>query len=1314
MFSETQFWPESTMSSSNLWISLFIEHCLSSYETEGEGHHVTNLNWEDDGSNLRFPTSIQQYARINSWHERNDVPIANLTDSDTQIDAFLSRESLEEYNKAFPARPLSKDGCRGYFIQLVNFELVYEYSTGKPKVHLYVKRFTIVWERDRVKAPPAGKSVGKKPSLATLIRRVFSSIKSRGRQNEKGYSSTADSNDYGDIPATQAVNGHEDNLLQAQFVSQLPPKASLDRLNPGPEHDTAPSARLLEHLEQAKAAERLLSRERSAKARLPNRGSVPQDVRHRSTSRLSTTRNERHSSPEAPRQHPQAKKANVPVDETPKPQLNSTLPSPQKPTGEAISRTNTGSRSLESAADGSASPYSPDKQLEANLQASQNVTFRRNDPKKATPSTIDPWEGMTGIRSIDVTVPKDQEELLGYDKKPWYPPPVGEPRVSGHVPPALLHEWNTIVARRNQAEDTRSKSPEDRQVTDPGTPTTESSSDAEEESEKELDPSWKATPQPSPHRQLPADSSPVRGASVSQNPRRIRPGDRKDNKKNIGSGTHSTMEENYTVSEVGQDHDPSNPPEAPEAINNVNEDDGHESDDSSDSEMSVVIPQPLTGSTQQGIPSQAEAGVSSSGPPLPESASQNIQVVETPAATLNKTLPAIISGDDFGEGRNAEPSSQADKSSSHSRILNTYATHEGDSREWISQESSKSLPVAGADSNHVHLRGTSYSSEPFPTQPTPWSGSNPRWNSSGLKSIEASVSAASTYHSQSSKAFSYYRDIPPSSMLSVEEHRSPSIQSSARGTPSRNGQPSPLKRFASEIGADSEHGSPSKRAKVERQPTMFKLETGLDDEIISRRQTYIINSAQSVEASRVYEKFRNDYPSYVGTFAHFSSLCSRLQTFREDGSLQRSFLWDDFIIKNLEDYPTYFGGCIANEKKPLKYEEYFASSFSKPTNKKRSLTVEGISACAAQFITIDESPTDMSSVPMTDANTSFTGSLRDQLDNFHTYSFAVTQGPLSQDRESPAGQSDTDLESASEYSIPDSEPARVAAQEDNEGLQVDNTAPEIVIANAAASIDEDEEMEDVDDTIHETASVELGDDEPAVPVLVPVKVPVSKPMQNELFTQPATESPASDADIDSDGIDEVVTEIDNEDRDDSVEDEFDHGPDDTVTDEDNAEISTQEQGDDQAEVMSEDQDTIQDQLRKEIQVQIQDQLEDDLQDDLQSEFQDELQVETLAKLQDEPPNPQTSTQTHLETQPSNEPNPDPEETEPEPDLNENWFLSLRHIYPPSTSTDPVWSDDPNTPFKKWARADQDVLSVRSRRGGARVSVDEKGVIQRMT
>jgi hypothetical protein len=67
-----------------------------------------------------------------------------------------------------------------------------------------------------------------------------------------------------------------------------------------------------------------------------------------------------------------------------------------------------------------------------------------------------------------------------------------------------------------------------------------------------------------------------------------------------------------------------------------------------------------------------------------------------------------------------------------------------------------------------------------------------------------------------------------------------------------------------------------------------------------------------------------------------------------------------------------------------------------------------------------------------------------------------------------------------------------------------------------------------------------------------------------------------------------------------------------------------------------------------------------------------------------------------------------ENVQREPQRPRPWFRSLRNIFP----TGPVWSDDPNTPFKRWAREDQNVLQELNRRGGAKIQLDDKGVICR--
>ncbi|KAL2863825.1 uncharacterized protein BJX67DRAFT_235626 [Aspergillus lucknowensis] len=1196
------------MGASNIWIAPFLEHCLSSYQTE-KGWPGPGLKWEDDGSNLRFPGSDQQHALINAWNEGGDFPTANLTDSDMQIDAILSRQSLEDYNTSFPRQPLSRDGCRGYYIQLVDFELVYEYSTGKPTVHLYVKRFYIIWERGKIRTAPTGKAIRKKPALMTLLKQVFSMIKSRGQQPEKQPKKKPERDDgLCDIPTTQVINGSLHRPTQTYLLSQLPSHAADISAPPyGSDNDTTGSKNPLESpMPSEDLGNRQSSRERSANTPSFDRLSASQVPEPSLHTRLpSTNGNECRHSPGAPGEKASSESISLPMNEPsdPRPlgvQIITDHPPRQDFGGEVISRPSAEPYSLEQTVEEPGSPYSPEKQLNAQLEASESVTLRPNkSTKDATQDVADPWEGMTEIGSIDVTVPKDQEEFLGHEKNLWYPLPPGQPAVSGHVPLTLLDEWNKTALQRSQKAGSRSESVEDYRPSGRETPVTEADLDSEEVSE------WSPTPGRTPRRGiLPVDSSPIRAQVIPLAPLRQNLGERCDKAAYTRPKSPNVVDEIAQSSEDVQEQYPSASPKSREVANKNpttdavtadipdSDDENHSDSSSSDSAMSISIPQPFSGSTQQGVSSQLEADVPSSGPSLPESR-RHIQVVETPAAVFSKSRSIIVHQNELSfELNNAGPASQADKSSSQSRVLNTYASHDGDSKGETSQDTSKSIP-ANRTHNASRFPGVDspLGGQASPTQGPTRSQSSSLWTPSGPKRTESNVPiAVSTYYSQSSNRFSSYRELPPSSMFSAEEERrSPSIQNHTRVTPPAPAHTLPLKRLASEIDPDSDDTSPSKRSKLDRKPTTSELGIGLDEIIISRRQNYIINSAQSIEASRVYEKFCNDYPTYAGDFSHFTKLCSKLQAFRALGSLQRSFLWDDFVIKHLDDYPLYLGECHAKETKPLSYEDFFAASFSKPTYKKRSLTVEGISACAAQIVTIDETTTAAPSGAMTETKTSFTSSLRNQLSNFHTHSFSTTQVTPSQDERVGMVHSDTDIEwiPSDEYSIPDSEPTRAAAQEDT---------------------DNDEDMEDVEgaDATHETASVELGDEE-----LAPVTG--KGPAEDAVHEEPAAENP-SGADVEPGATDEPENLVA------AADIEFQNG---------------QEHAHEHAESKDEISETDED------------------------------------------------------------------------DTNENWFSSLRHIYP----KEPVWSDDPNTPFKQWARADQNVLCARYRRGGAYVPTDENGVIQ---
>ncbi|KAL3475173.1 hypothetical protein BJX99DRAFT_162681 [Aspergillus californicus] len=1277
-----------TTMGSSIWILSFVEDCLSSYETGSKPRSDPNLTWENDGSNLRFHVSIECRALINSWNERTDVLIANVTDSETQINAILARESLDNYAETFPQRPLSKEGCRGHYIQLSDFELVYEYSTGKPKLHLYVKRFSIAWERDKIRAPPQGKLAHKKHEVIRWMDRVITLIKARDQQNEKP-ATVIENNDLSARGlASQAINGHTNHTAQTQLMSQFPtvPSTIPDPTH-GLEYDAAPSGELLARLAPSRASSsRHSSREGSTKIqslpRLPSGVSRPS----RGVSQVSASHNGRSATPQGERQNAPARDELVVVDEaanpgpiSPKPTQNRSLP--QEVAEEALPYAHIEKSSPEKVIERPNSPYSPEKQLNAQLEACHPVQIRPKNPTDTVPGIIDPWEGMTEIRSIDVTVPKDQEELFSHDRKLWYPPDVGVASVSGHVPPALLDEWNRLAAQEiRKIEDDKAKVPEDddnNDSTDRRTPVSEGDSSSEGEP---FD--WDQSPERTPRRDVyfPPDT-PQRRSVSPQVLQRQNPSYR-DSRAETQDREPQEEHENDLVSEKGQNRSPTSTrpspeveknerseaiePIAPDITHSHHHDDEDESDNSSsDESMSIAIPQPLSGSTQQngstqGLSSQPIAEVSSSGPPLPEPTTQHIQAVETPASAFDKSHSTMSTTEDgFRAGlHNTEPS--VDKSSSQSRILNTYASHDTTTGK-SSQESSKFISTSEpANSNRVHVMGTPMSSGALQTQDqVSCSRLNSPWTSSGPMSTDPNVLDPGTYQSQLSNALSDYREVPQSSMLSVEEHRSPSIQSSVHGTPLRRARSFPLKRLATELD-DSEHGSPSKRTKFDRKPLVPELTTG--PEQATGLGNMRLSFFMSLKAENIFHKFKGHYPNYAGDFAHFTKMCSRLQAFQKGGNLQRSRFWDDFVIKHLEDYPTYLGDCLANETKSLSYEDYFLSSFSKPTYPRRSLEAPDIATCAAQIVDVDETA---SPILMTDSKVSFTGSLREKLSNLRTHSFAPTHDSLTNDEESEPQDTQGDAESSrSQSSIPDSEPDRVAqgdldmhnewspernfpdvetTRADSEGLP----DADMDLNDSASQQFFDDEM-DMDDTGHERASVELGDDEPPVPVQAPVQAPVlftaPSPIRNKIIPEPAIEQPPSQP---TPPKQQLALPI------------------------------------------------VEDQIRNSTSV------------DLEPEPERELENSTKGL----EPAPEDESESEEEKSENELENPDNElaeqEEEKEEEETENWFTSLRHIYP----TTPVWSDDKNTPFKQWARADQNVFSARSRRGGGNAFFDERGVVQ---
>ncbi|RHZ51464.1 uncharacterized protein CDV56_100103 [Aspergillus thermomutatus] len=932
----------------------------------------------------------------------------NLTDTNTQIQAILARESLEEYRRDYPDRPLSKDGMRGFTINLLDFELVFEYTTSEPKLHLYVKRFSIAWDKSRFKGPPQGKIIRRKPEVYQLMRSA--SQKAKSRETAGTDSAVNDRSD----DSIKSQDGETDgvNDSQNQLMSQMPPKQPV------------------ELIAGAFATAKMLLGSLKPSAR-PAQDSQPKKINETNVVALKRDRLALEETTEQPNinrcaGHIDELSASFLVAEPSGQNGNATVKVPDQTdadtTGELPSKTGSGTASFNTETEERAlTDYTKDSDHELNKEEVpsrivQKVPLEQVDsaaetlPTDISTSNADPWDGMTEIRKEDVTIPKDQAKLLDEQAKLcWLSPAPGQGYPQPNVPPLLLQQWNDIALQRSlRAEERRNKELENLELhgSRPSSSAATSSSDSAYETPSGDRIEWSQSP---PRGQnLPADSSPSEARPV-QRPTM--------NKRDGGNGSlnqppHDVEEERQTNvhQEISHEQEELEPlprgvRESPKSIAlpaelrlQVSGESLPELDDSDnrvplqepqvefdrmseDSVMDTSVPRPL------GVdPSQSEQEIDSSEPSLPGLSTQvQVQVMETPAAHLVRFRQFTQStGGASQESQQPEqPSFQAAKSSSQSRICNTYRSND-EAKDHTSQDmSNPTQPHGTAESSDVNIMETQLSGGEWSFPGTTPSNSAHVLNSSGPRDREPSVfiTASPGQAEESSNPFSSYREAPSFTQTDDGNGTSTDFPSPTQVTPTRH-RMSPLKRGASEM--DIERSPPSKRPKIAWSEGGDSVQ-GLASKVISRRETYINRSAEHAEAQKVYEKFRSDYPDYNGDFHHFAMLCSKLQALRAKGHFRRSFLWDDFVIMHLQEYERYLNQRAAADVKTLEYEEFFASYILRPSYKKRSLTTKGIEISAAQHN--PSTAAGVPAIPRHETNTSFTGSLVDRFSNFHTHSF---------------------------------------------------------------------------------------------------------------------------------------------------------------------------------------------------------------------------------------------------------------------------------------------------------------------------------------
>ncbi|GFF35648.1 hypothetical protein IFM51744_02860 [Aspergillus udagawae] len=1252
------------MASSEIWIAPLVERLLNQYLDEPK----SEMCLEDDGSNLRFADNSPHSALIVKWTEDDRSPMPNLTDTNTQIQAILARESLEEYRRDYPDQPLSKDVMRGHTINLLDFELVFEYTTSEPKLHLYVKRFSIAWDKSRFKGPPQGRIIRRNREVYDVMLSALQKAKSR----ETATTDRAGNGNRSD-ESIKSQEGETDGLnnSQNQIMSQMPPKQAVE---------LCASA-------FATAKTRLGSLKPPAR---PAQDS--QQKKDNDTNVVASGRDQ--SAPDEATKQPNINRCAAHIDELSAGSLvfdpgqngNATVKefdqTDTDTAGQVTAKIGSGKSPFETKTQERALTISnkePDHKLDKEAVPSQIVQrnhLERFDaivetlPTDVHASNADPWDGMTEIRKEDITIPKDQAKLLDEQAKLcWLPPAPDQGYPQPNVPPLLLKQWNEIALQRSiRAEERRIKELETLELhgSRPSSSGATSSSDSEYETPSGDRIEWSQSPPRG--RDLPADSSPPEARQVE------RPAMDRNNGGNGPYDQPSNDVEQERRTDVHQEisHEQEELEPLPEFARESHKsvalstelhlqasgeplprlDDG---DDrihlqepqveldrmSEDSVMDTSVPRPL------GVdPSQSEQEIGSSDPSLPGLSTQvQVQVMETPAAHLVRFRRLTQStGDASQELQQPEQSSfLAAKSSSQSRICNTYHSNDEAKNHHTGQDMSNSTqPHGTAESSELNIMETQLSGGEWSFPDKTPSNSAQVLNSSGPRDREPSVSitAFPGHTEESSNPFSSYREAHSSMQTDDGNGTSTDFPSPTQFTPTMHRMPQ-LKRGASEI--ERERTPPSKRPKIacseggdSVQELVFK--------VISRRETYINRSADHAEAQKVYEKFRSDYPDYDGDFNHFAMLCSKLQALRVKGHFQRSFLWDDFIIMHLKEYERYLNQMAAADVKTLEYENFFASYILRPSYKKRSLTAKGIEISAAQHEL--SSAAGVPATPRRETNTSFTGSLVDRFSNFHTHYFGA---------ETPGSQSATTVDQLTRSPSPASlrEPIRDSSAKSRrmveEPLDMEPTPTKVNRSHDPTSNSPSEAMADPRHTPRHRDTSQRGNRMVEEEELHDTQVTPKVTRSRHVHGIPGRTNPS----LAKKSLEPQVTSGVPPSSDVNREDDDARSIPETIPSNDEVEQGTMDEIHENASV----------------------ELGDDETSAVPAADQSDAGSDAVSEADS---------------------------------FDEDWVgWHCRRLQ----STGPFWSDDPNTPFKVLARADANVKSELLRRGMARFPVDERGVIQ---
>ena len=98
-------------------------------------------------------------------------------------------------------------------------------------------------------------------------------------------------------------------------------------------------------------------------------------------------------------------------------------------------------------------------------------------------------------------------------------------------------------------------------------------------------------------------------------------------------------------------------------------------------------------------------------------------------------------------------------------------------------------------------------------------------------------------------------------------------------------------------------------------------------------------STESADCSLI-KRFRDEYPAYAGDDKHFWNMCRRIEAFHAQDRIEHSSLWDDYIIRNQDEYRRYLLECAEIAEDPLPYDQFYRREVSEPLYIKRVVNLE--------------------------------------------------------------------------------------------------------------------------------------------------------------------------------------------------------------------------------------------------------------------------------------------------------------------------------------------------------------------------------------